>query len=85
MSYHYWVMRDLPLAERPSPNVQFAETAGIFAQNAMSEVLLAETTSEAEELSILWEMCAQVRTFLFHDLAISILNLSSMKSVPRAP
>ncbi len=67
-AYHYWVMRKLASPELVMPR-PLAETASIFSQNAMSEILLGKSTSTQDRLELLWGMGSQIRTFFFHDLS----------------
>ncbi|MGF1904750.1 M3 family oligoendopeptidase [Aliivibrio salmonicida] len=53
-AFHNWVMRDMPLCKTKYP-MTLAETASIFAENAVRDALLAKTKTKEDKIEMLWE------------------------------
>jgi len=64
-AYHYWVMRELPLAET-SLGMNVAETASIFFETVVTHALLNRASSSSEKLRLLWAASASATTFLLN-------------------
>ncbi len=62
-AYHGWVMRDLPLSQR-SYGMSLAETASIFGETLVREVLLSKAQSAQERLNIQWEEMSALITYM---------------------
>lgn len=53
-AFHNWVMRDMPLCKTKYP-MTLAETASIFAENAVRDALLAKAKTKEDKIEMLWE------------------------------
>lgn len=53
-AFHNWVMRDMPLCKTKYPTT-LAETASIFAENAVRDALLAKAKTKEDKIEMLWE------------------------------
>lgn len=53
-AFHNWVMRDMPLCKTKYP-MTLAETASIFAENAVRDALLAKAKIKEDKIEMLWE------------------------------
>ncbi len=52
-AYHSWVMRDMPMSQMQYP-MTLAETASIFAETVMSDVLIENASSKEEKVEFAW-------------------------------
>ncbi|MEN9824952.1 MAG: hypothetical protein RI953_697 [Pseudomonadota bacterium] len=64
-AFHNWVMRDLPLPETYYP-MTLAETASIFAETVVSDVLLKKAKSAEEKRQVLWGDLGSAEAFLLN-------------------
>ena len=64
-AFHSWVMRDLPLSLSDYP-MTLAETASIFAESAVRDVLLARAESSYERRLMLFEEVSAALGFLIN-------------------
>ncbi|MFZ9521654.1 MAG: M3 family metallopeptidase, partial [Silvanigrellaceae bacterium] len=64
-AFHNWVMRDLPLPETYYP-MTLAETASIFAETVVSDVLLKKSSTPAEKRQVLWGDLGSAEAFLLN-------------------
>jgi oligoendopeptidase F len=64
-AFHNWVMRDLPLPETWYP-MTLAETASIFAETVVSDVMLKRAPDAAARRKILWGDLGSAEAFLLN-------------------
>jgi oligoendopeptidase F len=64
-AFHNWVMRDLPLPETWYP-MTLAETASIFAETVVSDVLLKTAETTTAKRRILWGELGSAEAFLMN-------------------
>ncbi len=64
-AFHNWVMRDLPLPETWYP-MTLAETASIFAETVVSDVMLKRASNVADRRKILWGDLGSAEAFLLN-------------------
>jgi len=64
-AFHSWVMRDLPFADLHYP-MTLAETASIFGETIVNNMLLEQAKSPQEKLAICWTKARDVEAFLLN-------------------
>jgi len=64
-AFHNWVMRDLPLPETWYP-MTLAETASIFAETVVSDVMLKRAPDPVSRRKILWGDLGSAESFLLN-------------------
>ena len=64
-AYHGWMLRDAHYAKRAYP-MTLAETASIFTQTVFSQHLIAQSGSQAERFSILWNEAEDASALLLN-------------------
>lgn len=64
-AFHNWVMRDLPLPETWYP-MTLAETASIFAETVVSDVMLKRAQTSLAKQEILWGELGSAEAFLLN-------------------
>lgn len=64
-AYHSWVMRDMPLAETRYP-MTLAETASIFAETLLHDVLFEKAQSREEKIEFAWGELEGAASFLLN-------------------
>ncbi|MEN9809533.1 MAG: hypothetical protein RLZZ488_1100 [Pseudomonadota bacterium] len=64
-AFHNWVMRDLPIPETYYP-MTLAETASIFAETVVGDVLLRNAVGSGEKRKILWGELGSAEAFLLN-------------------
>lgn len=64
-AFHNWVMRDLPLPETWYP-MTLAETASIFAETVVGDVMLKRAKTSQEKRKILWGELGSAEAFLLN-------------------
>jgi oligoendopeptidase F len=63
--FHAWVMRDLPRAQINYP-MTLAETASVFAETALREILLKKASTHEEKLDCAWSNLESSSAFLIN-------------------
>lgn len=64
-AYHSWVMRDMPIAECGYP-MTLAETASIFSETLLHDVLLTNAKSREEKIEFAWGEMDRATAFLMN-------------------
>lgn len=67
-AFHFWVMKDLPQAQRSYP-MTIAESASLFAETAFSETLMAKAKrdgNKADAMSIAWQNAESASALLLN-------------------
>jgi oligoendopeptidase F len=64
-AFHNWVMRDLPLPETWYP-MTLAETASIFAETVVSDVMFKRAQTQSAKRNILWGELGSAEAFLLN-------------------
>ncbi|MGZ3805099.1 MAG: M3 family oligoendopeptidase [Pseudobdellovibrionaceae bacterium] len=64
-AFHGWVMRDLPKAQKTYP-MTLAETASVFAETALRDLLLQKATTPEEKLDSSWNDLEASSAFLIN-------------------
>jgi oligoendopeptidase F len=64
-AFHSWVMRDLPFAEVHYP-MTLAETASIFGETIVNNMVLSRVKSPQERLNICWTKARDAEAFLLN-------------------
>ena len=64
-AFHSWVMRDMPLPATHYP-MTLAETASIFGETVVNNVLLKQAQTDADRLQFTWAQAREVESFILN-------------------
>ncbi len=64
-AFHHWIIKDLPYSQQHYP-MNLAETASIFAETVLTDMLIERLGNTPEVLPIVWEEAANVATFMLN-------------------
>ncbi|WP_413288611.1 M3 family oligoendopeptidase [Bdellovibrio sp. HCB337] len=64
-AYHSWVMRDMPRAQRHYP-MTLAETASVFAETALRDVMMQKAKNDQERLEFGWSDLESAASYLIN-------------------